>query len=206
MLMAVTYFKRYRMELRLDLLATKFTGSCDLVPGFCMLPWSPQLLNRHAEVKCASFRNEIDAHVFPCLGDLDGCRQLMREISGRKNFVPEATWLICREPGTRESNWGIRDSRGNKTEVVGQACGTVQGLLSSRREGAIQNLGVHPECRDLGLGSVLLQHALEGFRQVGCRYVNLEVTVQNTAAIRLYERFGFQRVETLFKVADVQYA
>ena len=37
-------------------------------------------------------------------------------------------------------------------------------------------------------------------------FANLEVTVQNTAAIRLYERYGFKKVETLFKVAEVQYA
>lgn len=188
--MAVTYFKRFRMELRLDRV-TLPSNSRQLAEGIRLLPWTPKLLNQHAEVKWASFREEIDAHVFPCLGELDGCRQLMREISGRKNFVPEATWLACRE-----------------SEFVDglQACGTVQGLKTAAREGAIQNLGVHPDCRDLGIGSALLCHALDGFQQSGCRYVQLEVTVQNTAAIRLYERFGFRHVETLFKVADVQFA
>jgi ribosomal protein S18 acetylase RimI-like enzyme len=33
--------------------------------------------------------------------------------------------------------------------------------------------------------------------------VQLEVTVQNTGAVRLYERLGFKRVETLFKIAEV---
>ena len=188
--MAVTYFKRYRMELRLDR-ATVPASSRQLAEGIRLLPWSPKLLHQHADVKWASFREEIDAHVFPCLGELDGCRQLMREISGRKNFVPEATWLACRESSFTN---GI------------QACGTVQGLKAAAREGAIQNLGVHPDCRDLGIGSALLCQALDGFQQVGCRYVQLEVTVQNTAAIRLYERFGFRHVETLFKVADVQFA
>lgn len=189
--MTVTYFKRYRMELRLDRLQVPGTGFQPGEPRIRLLPWAPNLLNRHAEVKWCSFRDEIDAHVFPCLGDLEGCRQLMREITGRRNFVPEATWLACRE--TEFSN-GI------------QACGTVQGLRSSVREGAIQNLGVHPDCRDMGIGSALLAHSLQGFRQTACRYVHLEVTVQNTAAIRLYERFGFRRVETLFKIADVQFA
>ena len=177
------------MELRLDrqpLIATK-----PLPSGFRLLPWSPRLLARHAEVKWESFRDEIDAHVFPCLGDIDGCRHLMREISGRKDFVPGATWLACRE---------------NEFDTVIHPCGTIQGLLASPKEGAIQNIGVHPNFRDLGLGTILLQHALVGFREVGCRYVHLEVTVQNTAAIRLYERHGFRKVETLFKIAEVQYA
>jgi ribosomal protein S18 acetylase RimI-like enzyme len=58
----------------------------------------------------------------------------------------------------------------------------------------------------MGIGKALLLHALRGFRDAGCMFANLEVTVQNTAAIRLYERYGFQKVETLFKVSEVQYA
>lgn len=115
----------------------------------------------------------------------------MREIVNRSNFVPEATWLAVRK---------------NEFSDELQPCGTVQGLLTSPREGAIQNLGVSPEFRDMGIGRALLMHALRGFRSVGCGYVNLEVTVQNSAAIRLYERFGFRRVETVFKVAEVQFA
>jgi [ribosomal protein S18]-alanine N-acetyltransferase len=184
--MGLTYFKRYRMEARLD----RIDFGNSRPPGdFCLEPWSPSLLADHALVKWESFRSEIDAHVFPCLGEREGCARLMREISNRSNFVPEATWL-----GRRQS------------DEVWQACGTVQGLLSSPREGAIQNLGVHPDFRDQGLGRELLLRALAGFQSVGCTHVHLEVTVQNTAAVRLYERLGFRRVETLFKVADVVYA
>lgn len=209
--MTVTYFKRYKMELRVDSVrevlehelqhsADAFSGNSDPIPitlrdqpegTFFLVPWSQNILNQHAQTKWESFREEIDAHVFPCLGELDGCKQLMREISARKNFVPEATWLICRKNEFAESL---------------QPCGTVQGLLASAREGAIQNLGVHPDFRDCGLGSALLRQAILGFWKAGCRYVHLEVTVQNVAAIRLYERFGFHHVETLFKVADIQYA
>ena len=186
--MSLTYFKRYRMELRLD----RVPLDKIVVPeGFAILPWSPSLLSHHAEVKFASFSREIDTHVFPCLGEKDGCKHLMREIINRGNFVAQATWLAVRQ---------------NEFNVELQACGTVQGLLASPREGAIQNLGVHPEFRNMGIGKTLLLHALRGFREVGCMFANLEVTVQNTAAIRLYERYGFQKVETLFKVSEVQYA
>ncbi len=187
--MAVTYIKRYRMEVRLDRVPS---ASWREVPeGFRLFPWEPRLCNQHADIKWESFRDEIDVHVFPCLGEREGCRLLMREISGRKDFVPEATWLVARE---------------SEFSAKPQVCGTVQGLMPSRREGAIQNLGVHPQFRDLRLGQALLTAALRGFMQVGCRYAHLEVTVQNTAAIRLYERFGFHRVETLFKVSEVQFA
>jgi [ribosomal protein S18]-alanine N-acetyltransferase len=186
--MALTYFKRYRMELRLDRVPL---DKIAMPEGIRLLPWSHSLLQQHAAVKWASFRNEIDSHVFMCLSEKDGCKDLMREITSRSNFIPEATWLAIR---TNEFNDSI------------QPCGTVQGLLTSPREGAIQNLGVHPDFRNLGIGKTLLMHALRGFQAAGCMFANLEVTVQNTAAIRLYERFGFRKVETLFKIADVQFA
>lgn len=195
--MTVTYFKRYRMERKLDgedFNGTDADGRLDnpnLPVGFRLVPWAPRLLNEHAEVKWQSFRNEIDAHVFPCLAELEGCRHLMKEITGRKDFVPQATWLACRET---EFSQGL------------QPCGTVQGLFGGPRQGAIQNLGVHPDCRDQGLGAILLTAALRGFQLAGCRSVHLEVTVENTAAIRLYERYGFRKTETLFKFSDVQFA
>jgi [ribosomal protein S18]-alanine N-acetyltransferase len=159
--------------------------------GFDLLPWSSRLSALHAEVKYRSFREEIDSHVFPCLGELEGCQRLMREISGRQDFVPKATWLMV--------------AKGSGERVM-QPVGTIQGLRSSAREGAIQNIGVHPDYRGLGLGTQLIQAAIQGFLNSGCRRVHLEVTAQNTAAIRLYERLGFRRVETLFKIAEVQYA
>lgn len=187
--MSVAYFKRYKMELKLDRIAIELEPSTDTQIQF--IPWSPRLLHRHAEIKWQSFRNELDSHVFPCLGEYEGCLQLMKEISSRQNFVPQATWLACRS-----------------AEFSGrpQPCGTIQGLMASPKEGAIQNIGVHPDCRDMGIGTGLLMKALTGFKEAGCRYVNLEVTVQNAAAIRLYERIGFQHVETVFKVAEVAMA
>jgi len=184
--MGLTYFKRYKMEIRLDRLEL---SASSLTPEVALVPWSPDLLCDHALAKWESFRSEIDAHVFPCLGERDGCTQLMREISCRPNFIPEATWLAAWQT---DSSW--------------RPCGTIQGLMVSPREGAIQNLGVHPDFRDRGIGRGLLVQALLGFRSVGCTHAQLEVTVQNTAAVRLYERIGFRRVETLFKVADVIYA
>ncbi len=139
--MAVTYFKRYRMELRLDRMVACQPERA-LPEGFRLVPWSTETLNLHADVKFESFRNEIDAHVFPCLADQTGCRELMREIAGRRDFLPEATWLlVCDAPHHGRTL---------------QACGTIQGLRSSPCEGAIQNLGVHPSYRDQGLGSHLL--------------------------------------------------
>ena len=93
----------------------------------------------------------------------------MRDISLRANFVPEATWLAIADPE-------------GKPEVPAE---TIQGLRLNTKEGAIQNVGVLPQFRGMGLGRELLQLSLQGFREAGCCKVNLEVTIHNTGAIRL---------------------
>lgn len=182
--MAVVYFKRLKMQI--DLL--KYDRAHIASDGiFRFIPWSERFLGQHALAKWDSFRLEIDANVFPCLGDREGCRQLMKDISLRANFVPEATWLAMADPE------GLPEL----------PVGTIQGLRLSAIEGAIQNVGVVPHFRGMGLGRELLQRALQGFREAGCVKVNLEVTIHNTGAIRLYESIGFRYVETVFKVGNV---
>src|SRR5262249_49246833 len=118
--MSVSYYKRYRMEfdLRLNRQNLPFPPH-----GYRLWPWRSELLADHADVKYLSFRDEIDAGVFSCLGELDGCHRLMQEISLKDGFLPEATWLaVCTENGEREP------------------CGTIQGIRVAHRFGAIQNI------------------------------------------------------------------
>lgn len=182
--MGLTYFKRYRMEADLTLPAPELPA---LPAGYHVAGWHRALLSAHAQAKFASFRSEIDANVFPCFGEYEGCLRLMDDISRREGFLPQATWLVTYSPPA-----------GRPTEF----CGTVQGIVDVQRYGAIQNLGVVPEHRGLQLGTYLLLRALEGFRELGLRRTFLEVTAANTAAIRLYERLGFSRVRTLYKAVD----
>lgn len=186
--MGITYFKRFRMEfdLRKDLFAVP-----ELPTGYLLLHWSDSLLAAHSDVKFRSFRFEIDANVFPCLGDSEGCHRLMREISGRQGFLGGATWLLgYQPPGQRRFEY----------------CGTVQGIADRRGFGSIQNLGVTPEHRQKGLGSILLRKALEGFIEAGLQHSCLEVTAQNTGALRLYNRLGFRTVKTVYKAVEMAYA
>jgi ribosomal protein S18 acetylase RimI-like enzyme len=185
--MELTYFKRYRMEI--DLAGRDL--SVKIPAGYRLVVWHESLLDVFAEAKYRSFRGEIDANVFPCLGELAGCRRLMAEIARKPGFLPEATWLAVFLLGDRR-----------KAEY----CGTIQGILDHTGMGAIQNLGITPEHRDCGLGSSLLCRALQGFRGVGINRVHLEVTAQNDGAIRLYRRLGFATVKTVFKAAEVAYS
>jgi ribosomal protein S18 acetylase RimI-like enzyme len=175
--MAITYYKRFRMEVDLD-------GSLpppELPWPYRFVAWREGLLDHHAEVKYLSFRDELDAEVFPCLGDRYGCQRLMREIRRKAGFLPGATWLVACPEGY---------------------CGTIQGVMDRGPIGAIQNVGVVPSCRGLGLGRALVLQALDGFYRSGLRRVYLEVTAENGHAVRLYREAGFRRAKILYKAVD----
>ena len=92
--MGLTYFKRFRMEIR-DLLGTRlFPGRARRSGYLCIAEWNESLSEAHAEAKYHSFRGEIDSNVFPCLGELSGCIRLMHEIRHKEGFLPGATWLV----------------------------------------------------------------------------------------------------------------
>jgi ribosomal protein S18 acetylase RimI-like enzyme len=173
----LTYFKRYRMELDL----ARELPAAVLPPGFDWLSWDDSLIDLHAEAKYQSFRDDLDAKVFPSLGRPAGCRDLMRAIRLRDGFCPGSTWLVAGPDGP---------------------AGTVQGVCD-RRAGAIQNLGVVPACRGFGLGAALLLKALHGFRAVGLVRAYLEVTARNDAAVRLYRKYGFRSYRTIYKPVEV---
>jgi ribosomal protein S18 acetylase RimI-like enzyme len=184
--MSVSYFKRFRMEI--DLRGRRF-DTASLPAGYHLVAWQPERLGIHAETKYQSFRNEIDADVFDCLSDLDGCYRLMNEISLKDGFLPEATWLIA-----------------YTADGLQEYCGTIQGVRATSKYGAIQNVGITPPHRGLGLGSALITAALAGFQHVGLPRAYLEVTARNEPAVRLYKQLGFQRAKTLFKAVELAYS
>lgn len=206
--MGLTYFKRFRMEIDLTRLDAQEPA---LPPGYHFRSWQPELLPAHAEAKYHSFRAEIDANVFPCLGDSDGCLRLMREISHKDGFLAEATWLAVYQPQPPvelelNDSWGRqfarREAQGGAGSVP-EYCGTIQGIRDRSGFGAIQNLGIVPEHRGRGVGAGLMLKALQGFREVGLRRAFLEVTAQNEGAIKLYRRMGFCKARTVYKAVEI---
>lgn len=61
----------------------------------------------------------------------------------------------------------------------------------------IGNLGVHPSAQGLGIGSAMLEFAATQARQHGLAKCSLVAALYNHGAIRLYERFGYEVVETV---------
>ncbi len=182
---SISYYRRFRMEL---VFADHPLPPVALPTGFELNRWDPRDLYRHAVAKFRAFRDEIDANMFDCFKSLAGCERLMLEISGQRSFLPGATWLMSRTP----------DRRGFSEDV-----GTIQGLCSDSEFGTIQNIGIIPDCRRLGLGRALLLQSLHGFRARGIARVYLEATAENESAINLYRSIGFRLVRTSYKEVPV---
>lgn len=181
------FIKRYRMQIELAACLPWISTTPATDEHLEWIAWHPKLVHQHAQVKWESFRQEMDGNVFPSLASREGCRQLMRDISIRNNFVPEATWLaIAKESSQKET-----------------AVGTIQGLRSGPVHGAIQNIGVVSQWRGRGVGKELIRRALRGFYLTGCRSVTLEVTTHNLRAIELYESVGFRTIETIYKYSFI---
>lgn len=179
------YVKRYRMELDVR----RWRRPDFQLPGdYRLVAWSDDLLEDHAEIKYQSFRGELDAQVFPCLGEYEGCWKLMKEIHAREGFLPEATWLA------EYVGAGPR-----KTEF----CGTIQAVRVHRQRANIQNIGVVPFHRGRRIGTGLILAALTGFQYLGIPKIGLEVTAENDDAVRLYKKLGFRATRTLYKAVEL---
>ncbi len=77
----------------------------------------------------------------------------------------------------------------NNGELIGYS-----GMLAVLDEGYISNIAVHPEHRRQGAGSALMNALIEKAAGKELAFLTLEVRESNTAAILLYEKFGFVRV------------
>jgi GNAT superfamily N-acetyltransferase len=181
----MTLFCR-RLRLEIDLTQCELPAPI-LPPGYRWVEWSPELLDRHAAVKFRCFETEQDGQVFPSLRTADGCRQLMKYIAGHPQFIAPATWLL------------VHDADGSRPA---EDCGTIQGLSPFPEMGAIQNVGIVPAHRGLGLGRALVQVALLGFRASGLTHCSLEVTAANEPALRLYQSLGFRLTKTLYRSVE----
>jgi ribosomal-protein-alanine N-acetyltransferase len=128
-----------------------------------------------------------------------------RPASTLRSVLPadfEALYLldqICFEPGIAYSReelarfLGIRTAVGIVAEEGGRTVGFVIGYLAARRVGHVVTLDVHPERRRQGIGKALLEKLLERFSRTGSREARLEVSTENSTAIRFYESLGFRR-------------
>ena len=68
------------------------------------------------------------------------------------------------------------------------------GIWKSPVDCQITNIVVKKTCRKQGIGSLLLEKLIEIAKTTSFEMVGLEVNENNISAIKLYEKYGFQKV------------
>jgi ribosomal-protein-alanine N-acetyltransferase len=102
------------------------------------------------------------------------------------------------DPWSPETFWselaGVPDSRQYLVAEDGDQVVGYAGLFATRHQADVQTIAVAPAQQGSGLGGVLLEALIAEASRRGCAEVLLEVRVDNMAARRLYERFGFEQI------------
>ena len=127
------------------------------------------------------------------LADVDRLLELVVAVAG------EGRWISVEAPVdvAQRRRRMVEELEGNQTVMlVAEAGGELVGQLDLRlaRYG-VADLGmlVAAGWRGRGVGTALLDEAVRRAREAGAHKIALQVWPHNTAAIALYERFGFQR-------------
>ena len=108
-------------------------------------------------------------------------------------------------PGWSEEEWrdrvagdpAFRPDLSLVALIHGQAAGFVTNEEESDNPGRgyLSQVGVHPQWRGQGLGSILVMRSLQAWQEARKEEVILHVNVNNPGAIRLYEQLGFVPVK-----------
>jgi GNAT superfamily N-acetyltransferase len=79
-----------------------------------------------------------------------------------------------------------------RDNVVPAGCGGIQ--VFGSEYGELKRMYVRPQFRGKGFGELLVDHLADFALANGIRLLRLETGIHQIAAIRLYERLGFQRI------------
>lgn len=105
----------------------------------------------------------------------------------------EVMWETYQAP--RSAYWVIEDTRTG--EIVGTGgYSQLKGTTDEENICEFQKFYLRPHVRGLGLGKRIAQWAIEGARKDGYALIYLETTEVMLEAHRLYDRLGFQRIDT----------
>ncbi len=166
-------YLRYRMSHDLNEIAEVPI----LSPPFSWVPWHENWIVPLSDIMMKSFADTIDAKIFPNFITRSGCQKIITYLLERKQIIQQSTWLIFHRQ---------------------EGCAFIQSVLENQT-GMIQNLGVTPNFRRNGLAKAMLLRSLWVFRIMNLARAELEVSAENSAALDLYERLGFQITGTTFR-------
>ena len=116
-------------------------------------------------------------------GDFDAAMSIERELFPRDAWSPEVLRSELALVGESREYWVAVDG----DEVVGYC-----GLYYLPPDSDVQTIAVKASHQRRGVGSLMLRTMVDTAIAKGCKHMMLEVAVENTGAMSLYERFGFR--------------
>jgi putative acetyltransferase len=108
---------------------------------------------------------------------------------------PEVDWMHRAYAGSRSAYFVVEreDASGNVVVQGGGGIAPLSGGDDATCE--LRKMYFLPALRGLGAGTALMAHCLDAARGFGFRQCYLETLTGMDAAMRLYERSGFQRID-----------
>jgi RimJ/RimL family protein N-acetyltransferase len=126
-------------------------------------------------------------------GDVDAIVRLYDELAHERRWVASEPPIDCQR--YREGLMGALDDP-YKVVLVAESDGAVIGELAAfgrANRPADIGMSVTAEWRGRGVGTTLMQTCVDWARERGIHKLALQVWPHNDAALRLYEKFGFER-------------
>jgi ribosomal protein S18 acetylase RimI-like enzyme len=146
-------------------------------PRACILPWQEHYQEGAAQLISMAYRGHVDSEINDQYRSMVGARKFLFNIiqsPGCGNFLQAASLVAF------DSERGV-------------LAGICLASLVGEESGHITQICVAKEWQARGLGYELLRQSLELLRQRAVKKVSLTVTSENTQALALYERMGFQK-------------
>lgn len=116
--------------------------------------------------------------------DIDRVAELDTVLFGPDTWTPEFFWSQLASPVARMTI---------AVEAGDGLCGYV-GVSVAGSQADILTIGTAPSAQGRGLGRRLLSHAADCARDAGAEVLHLDVAADNSAALRLYQSFGFDEL------------
>lgn len=104
--------------------------------------------------------------------------------------------LFTVDPWSVEQFWSelAQPTRAYAVAVDGERVIGYAGAFLLAPDSDVQTIAVSPRDQGRGVGAVLLTWLIDRAVAEGCRQMLLEVRSDNSPAIAMYERFGFERI------------
>jgi ribosomal protein S18 acetylase RimI-like enzyme len=142
--------------------------------------WQARFLDPSAELIQLSYAGHVDGDINDQYHSREGAEKFLKNIvmlPGCGQFEPQASWVL-------------------REILSGRLVGVVLTSMVAKGVGHTTQVCVLPEFRSRGLGKLLMTASVGALSRLRASELSLTVTSQNTQAVRLYERLGFQTHKT----------